>query len=1113
MKHIFNLLLALCTLSVMGQYPISKIEITMPAQPSANTADWASGTEPFIIDAKANLVKGKVPGDVIESCILVIIKSGGSKICGSFTGQTAPGSKFTTATKTWSGAEALGLLGKTCLLKPGSYELCVQFFSAGVNFKPLSAEACKTFTIADTKQVAYSPPKNIMPADGKKFTEQETKQPIIFKWTPVLPKPKEDVMYIVRVYAVEKGQAPSQAIKVNKPIFKKEINSTQTIWQMPGEYATAKENKTFVWNVQAVGTERTQKGVSMNYETSEPFILNFAQNDIDIDIDSLRVGCCNNGQRVINFTIKNNLANTDTKLEKVWITSVNGSSGAPYPLNISGVVSPSLSSILPSSLVGGGRKNFTAMIDCIDGIKTLELKVEAKRIIGSTSVTDQDIESYTLDCGCCDGFTRRVENLHVLFGSTEDTKRDLFQLSGSLSAGPRLIKKVSAELIYLSIQSTNPECLKCIPNSLNFGNIKSGTLTGFGMGINVGQVTSPSGAPQYGREIIWKSSLIAVNMAFPKPFNLLLVMPPAPKLLSCCSDTMRFCIRFSFTDTNCVTCDTLICLKVIHDSTGIRLAIARKNVNNSWYGIMRDLRNNENGLITEETNDYTASSFNLPTGNDNSRSGNTFFLFTLFPVLISGRKIKYIIKNQSSLISGRFRKFFQRLGLLIILILQFSSARAQTNVTVTITSDNAYVFGFGNVNGITDYRSPGVCNLMSAEIYSYASGTETYPITANIGGYIYIIAWSDEQAYQGLIAQFSDGNTTILTSPNLPNPSAKWEVFATGIPLNPLTTDTTLPRGNLIYPTLTQINDQISIANTQNGDPATTSIGWVQTTVDPNRNGVLVFGPSNLGAGTSFPPQTVNGILPAAQWMWYNPQPLSITNTFKTGDLPDFPDSLSREYYIFRVGPIDSLFPSQGCCSNFNISFDKYTIIKEKTIPGLYSFTTQFSAGPNKIKKVTASLVHFSMTHSNPDCEQCVKPVRSFGSFIGADPLSTTPPFTAVLTDPYNISPSMTSIREIVWSDPNGSSVFLTNVDVKLRFMVPEESPLYCCSDTMRLCIRYKFTDTGCITCDTLVCYTFIQKGKSSSPDDPDTPPGDEMKKVPIDIKNKDGIIKQNKQF
>jgi hypothetical protein len=236
-------------------------------------------------------------------------------------------------------------------------------------------------------------------------------------------------------------------------------------------------------------------------------------------------------------------------------------------------------------------------------------------------------------------------------------------------------------------------------------------------------------------------------------------------------------------------------------------------------------------------------------------------------------------------------------------------------VNVTITSDNAYVFGFGDINGITNYYYPGVCNYLAHEIYSPNTGTETYTIAGSLSGkYIYIAAWSDELTYQGTIAQFSDGNTTILTSPTLPNPYVHWEVYATGINLNPQSNDPEpiapayIPRRNSNFPTLSEINTQIAIANQNAGNPTNTSVGWVGTTPIPGRVGVLAFGPNNVANNYGFPPQTVSGINPNAQWMWYNPDPTQITQPFVTDNFPNFPASLSREYYIFRVGPLDSLF-------------------------------------------------------------------------------------------------------------------------------------------------------------------------------------------------------------
>lgn len=244
----------------------------------------------------------------------------------------------------------------------------------------------------------------------------------------------------------------------------------------------------------------------------------------------------------------------------------------------------------------------------------------------------------------------------------------------------------------------------------------------------------------------------------------------------------------------------------------------------------------------------------------------------------------------------------------------------QQTLSVSITSDNAYVFGFGDVNGITTYYAPGVCNILAQEIYSPNTGVENYTIYESlVGKYVYIIAWSDELTFQGTIAQFSDGNLTVLTSPTIPNGYVQWEVFATGINLNPSSNDPEptppnyIPRANSNCPSLNEVNTQIAIANSNLGNPATTSVGWVTTTPTQGKIGVLAFGPDNHAVGSPFPPQIVSGINSNAHWMWYNPDPNNILNPFITDNFPNFPSNKSREYYIFRIGPLDSIFTSCNC--------------------------------------------------------------------------------------------------------------------------------------------------------------------------------------------------------
>ena len=124
MKKLLTLLLLFFTVQVIAQtYPITSITISLPANPDANTANWRSGTSLFTITANSKAANGRVDGHVTESKILVTIKKGGAKVCGSFTANSAPVSNFNTLTKVWTGSNAVSLLGQGCVLSAGEYEL------------------------------------------------------------------------------------------------------------------------------------------------------------------------------------------------------------------------------------------------------------------------------------------------------------------------------------------------------------------------------------------------------------------------------------------------------------------------------------------------------------------------------------------------------------------------------------------------------------------------------------------------------------------------------------------------------------------------------------------------------------------------------------------------------------------------------------------------------------------------------------------------------------------------------------------------------------------------------------------------------------------------------
>lgn len=272
MKKILSFLFAIVSLQIAAQnYPITSITISLPANPDANTSNWGTGSNVFSINVSTRPLSGKLDPQLEESKMLVIIKKAGSKVCGSFTKNNAPNPNFTSVNKIWNGSNAVSLLGQNCILTPGDYELCVQFFGDGrVGVTALSEEKCKPFTIRSKEQLTYQPPQLLMPADGKEvtFTSDNWNAPQTFRWTPVIPKPQEPVTYRLKVWQLMQKQTGTQAMRTNQPIITKDVdNITQAIiTNIITGPCKPPYLCDFIWNVQAL--DREGKPIGENNGTS-----------------------------------------------------------------------------------------------------------------------------------------------------------------------------------------------------------------------------------------------------------------------------------------------------------------------------------------------------------------------------------------------------------------------------------------------------------------------------------------------------------------------------------------------------------------------------------------------------------------------------------------------------------------------------------------------------------------------------------------------------------------------------------------------------------------------------------------------------------------------------
>lgn len=218
------------------------------------------------------------------------------------------------------------------------------------------------------------------------------------------------------------------------------------------------------------------------------------------------------------------------------------------------------------------------------------------------------------------------------------------------------------------------------------------------------------------------------------------------------------------------------------------------------------------------------------------------------------------------------------------------------DVDVVITADNAYSFGYGDVNGITNFTQ-GKRATLAGEIFNCGQGPEAYKVPAADApptAYLYIVTWDDLAVTQGVLGQFRRGmGVPLYTGDPL------FQVCGTGINMQASQTG----------PTQAEINQQVAICNSGSGDDVTTSAGWVNLAgaVTPGAIGTLAVGETNDPTpGGDFPPTCVTGpntvgfasIDQVAHWMWY--QPGGITNPFRSNGSNTF-----RAYLIFRVAAAD----------------------------------------------------------------------------------------------------------------------------------------------------------------------------------------------------------------
>ncbi len=386
-----------------------------------------------------------------------------------------------------------------------------------------------TFKIEDNAVTECTPPKLSAPEDGKKFTDKDMSAPVLFRWTPIVPKPQEPVTYRLKVWQLMQGQNSTQAMKTNNPIATKDVMDL-TEATVSGIYTGPCRPPylcDYIWEVQALNREG-KPFCTKNEGKSEAWNFKI-QNNIDIQIDSLKVGCCENGKQTIYIKVRNNLA---TPVNIVAIKyKVNGV-GASVNL------SPT-SPTIPQPIAGNAFKVFTATIECNPAINFLKFLVDAEDVADPDN-KETEVKSDTLNCMC-----NACKDIKIQPNEKDKPTVTSTAITQNLSfvTGPGKVKSVKMDLVWFEFVPESDDCLVCTTPSSQMGNFSSGTLSGVG----------GSGGGTHG--LVWNFSPPKdMNGGVPLQYNI-----SYPKLVACCGAKAKWCIRYTVTYENCITCSVVVC--------------------------------------------------------------------------------------------------------------------------------------------------------------------------------------------------------------------------------------------------------------------------------------------------------------------------------------------------------------------------------------------------------------------------------------------------------------------------------------------------------------------------------------------------------------------------
>ena len=232
--------------------------------------------------------------------------------------------------------------------------------------------------------------KNVFPEDNKKISASDAQKPITFRWTAIVPKPREPVTYRLKVWQLMKGQNGTKAMRTNKPIVTKEVDNI-TEATVSGIYTGPCRPPylcDYIWMVEAV---TKQAGAAQQVIGSSSATM-FMVTQYIIQLDSIKVNCTSTpGVYSFSYTITNPNAGPAT-LNLFTVTS-----SVPAGASI-GSFLPPINTVIPS----GNQLTITGTINAASNLSNICIGAEIRDVGNTFWKASKDTCVNVLPCKCED---------------------------------------------------------------------------------------------------------------------------------------------------------------------------------------------------------------------------------------------------------------------------------------------------------------------------------------------------------------------------------------------------------------------------------------------------------------------------------------------------------------------------------------------------------------------------------------------------------------------------------------------------------------------------------------------------------------------------------------